>query len=125
MLEEEENVRAMWARFEEFHNKGDANGVAALYAKDADRITGRGEVAHGRVEIREQYVDELARRKADSTIQPFHAEFTIRFLRSEVALLDARAVWTAQQKIQFTVIATKASGQWLIAAGRPRGIVQE
>lgn len=123
--EEEYSVRAMWARFEEFYNKGDADGVAGLYAEDADRITLRGEVAHGRAEIREQYVAELARREADTAIQPLRAEFTIRFLRSDVALLDAKAVWTVQRKIQFTVIATKESGQWLIAAGRPRGTLQQ
>jgi uncharacterized protein (TIGR02246 family) len=123
LQEEEYSVRAMWAHFEELYNKGDADGVAGLYALDADRITLRGEVAHGRAEILGQYVAELARREADKDILPLHAEFTIRFLRPDVALLDAKAVLTGQIKFQFTVIATKASGHWLIAAGRPRGTI--
>jgi hypothetical protein len=46
-------------------------------------------------------------------------------LRPDVAILDAKAVWNAQTKVQFTVIVSKASGRWLIAAGRPRGIIQQ
>jgi uncharacterized protein (TIGR02246 family) len=115
----------MWARFEEFYNKNDADGLVTLFEEDADRFTSQGEVGHGRAEIRKQYVAEFTSRKADSTIQPFHAEFTIRFLRPDVAILDAKAVWNAQTKVQFTVIVSKASGRWLIAAGRPRGIIQQ
>jgi uncharacterized protein (TIGR02246 family) len=124
MREEEDSIRAMWARFEEFYNKDDADGVVTLFEEDADRFTHQGEVGHGRAEIREQYVAEFAGRKADSTIQPFHAELTIRFLRPDVAILDAKAVWNPQTKVQFTVIESKASGRWLIAAGRPRGTLQ-
>jgi uncharacterized protein (TIGR02246 family) len=121
LQEEENSVRAMWARFEEFYNKNDADSVVTLFEEDADRFTSQGEVAHGQAEIREQYVAEFARRKTDSTIQPLRAEFTIRFLRPDVAILDAKAVWNAQTVVQFTVIASKASGRWLIASGRPRG----
>lgn len=125
MREEEDSIRAMWARFEEFYNKNDADGVVKLFEEDADRFTSKGEVSHSRAKIRVQYVDEFAIRKADSAIQPLNAEFTIRFLRPDIAILDAKAVWNAQTKVQFTVIVSKASGRWLIAAGRPRGTIQQ
>jgi len=125
MREEEDSIRAMWARFEEFYNKNDADGVVKLFEEDADRFTSKGEVSHGRAEIRKQYVAEFAIRKSDSTIQPFQAEFTIRFLRPDVAIVDGKAVWNPQTKAQFTLIVSKASGRWLIAAGRPRATIQQ
>ena len=36
---EEPAVRELWARFDELFNQGDAEGVAALYAPDADRTS--------------------------------------------------------------------------------------
>ncbi len=54
MREEEDSIRAMWARFEEFYNKNDADGLVTLFEEDADRFTSQGEVGHGRAEIRKQ-----------------------------------------------------------------------
>ena len=121
--EEEREVRAMWARFEELYDTGDAAGVAGLYAEDADRITLRGEVARGRAEIQAQYAAGIARREADPNTIPYHAEITIRFLRADVAILDGVSVRNAEETRQFTAIATKVDGRWLIAAGRPRGLL--
>ena len=61
---EEQALREMWGRFEEFYNQGDAQGVAGLYASDADRTNTRGEVAHGRAEVQEMYAARMAEREA-------------------------------------------------------------
>lgn len=122
--EEEDRIRAMWTRFEAFYNKDDADGVVSLFEEGATRFTQKGEVGNGRAEIRKQYVAEFASRKADPTIEPFHAELTIRFLRPDVAILDGNAVWNRESIGQFTVVASKAGGRWLIAAGRPRAALQ-
>lgn len=113
--------RAIWTRFEELYNEGDAEGVAP-YAPDADRITTGGDIGHGRAEIQEQYAAGLATREADPTIRPLRADIIVRFLRPDVALLDGTAVWDSESSIQFTVIATGSNDQWSIAAGR-RGLV--
>ena len=125
MREEADSIRAMWATYQELYNKHDADGVVSFFEEGADRFTYQGEVAHGRAEIRKQYLAEFAIRDADSTIQPLDAEFDIRFLRPDLAIFDGRAVWNAETKVQFTVILSKETGRWMIAAGRPRGALQQ
>ena len=125
MKEEAEEIREMWATYQELYNKHDADGLVSFFEEDADRFTYQGEVAHGRAEIREQYLAEFAIRDADPTIQPLDAEFDIRFLRSDLAIFDGKAVWNAETKVQFTVILSKETGRWMIAAGRPRGALQQ
>jgi uncharacterized protein (TIGR02246 family) len=123
--EEEKAIRAMWERFEEFYNKGDAVGVASLYAADADRITSRA-TAKGRSEIQQQYEAELARRSA--TAAPIDDTIAIRFLRPDVAILDGEGkedTPDGQLRVLYTVIFTKESGRWWIAAGRPRGTYRQ
>ena len=36
--DEEDAIRAVWARFEQFVENGDAEGIASLYALDSDRF---------------------------------------------------------------------------------------
>ena len=122
--EAEDEVRTMWARFEELYNNGDAEGVAALYALDADRITTAGDIARGRAEIQDQYAAGIGAREADPTIRPLRTDLLVRFLQPDLAVLDGTAVWDSQSSIQFTVIAQRANGRWLIVAGRPRGTLQ-
>ncbi len=121
--EGEFEVQAMWDRFEEAFGAGDADGVSALYAEDADRINHRGVVARGRTEIQAQYAAAIASRQADPTTLPYHADITVRFLRPDIAIIDGLLVRNSEETSQFTVIATKTDGQWLIAAGRPGGLL--
>ncbi len=124
--DEEEAIRAVWARFEQFVENGDAEGVASLYALDSDRFAGVSQKAVGRAEVLEQYRAVISGRNADqTTIRPFHADITIRFLRPDVAIADG--VYEVRPRVTgyFTVILTKEDGQWWIAAGRPRGSVQQ
>ena len=124
MREEAEKIREMWANFQKLYNNHDADGVVGFFEKDADRFTYQGEVAHGRAEIREQYLAEFAVRDADPTIEPLDAEFHVRFLRQDIAVFDGHADWNTKTKVQFTVILSKASGRWMIAVGRPRGALE-
>ena len=125
--DEEAALRAMWERFEQYYEAGDAQGVASLYAVDADRMNRGGtERAVGRPEILKQYQEALARRASNpDAMRPYHADITIRFLRPDVAILDGISTPRPNIKSYFTVIATKENGKWWIAAGRPRHYVEE
>lgn len=125
--QDEEALRAMWQRFEEFFNRHDAKGIADLYSPGGDRINPQGKIARGRAEIQQQYEEIFAKREANPETQPYHAAIGIRFVRPEVALLDGEwQVDTSQGKFrgQFTVTAMKEEGHWWIAAGRDRGIIK-
>ena len=45
-------------------------------------------------------------------------EFSIRFLRSDVAIADGNYILSDGRTGPFTIITTKESGQWLVSAGR-------
>jgi uncharacterized protein (TIGR02246 family) len=124
--DEEDAIRAVWARFEQFVENGDAEGIASLYALDSDRFASVSQKAVGRAEVLEQYRAVISARDADeTTIRPFHADITIRFLRADVAIADG--VYDVRLGVTgyFTVILTYEDGQWWIVAGRPRGSVQQ
>ena len=124
--DEELALRDLWSRFGEYYAANDAEGVASLYAEDADRFANVSEKAVGRAEVMEQYRATLDRRKAAPPTTPFKpVEITIRFLRPDVAILDGMSSPTETTRVHFTVIATKEDGRWWIAAGRPRGRVEE
>lgn len=123
---DERALHELWRRFEQAFNDGDAEAAARLYAPDADRISSSGELVTGRDEIHKRYAAMLARRKADPTSVPFHAEIRVRLLTADVALLDGS--WSGVRdggtvRGFFTLTATKREGRWLIAAGRDRGVV--
>jgi uncharacterized protein (TIGR02246 family) len=118
---EEKALRDLWNQFENAFNDGDARTVASLFSTDADRVTGTGEWVRGRADIRKQYEAMLAKRKADPTSQPLNAALSIRFLRSDVAILDGR--WEGVRSGErvrghFTLVATREKGRWWLAAGR-------
>jgi len=69
----------------------------------------------------------LARRAADPSAVPFHAEIRVRLLTADVALLDGS--WSGVPngvtvRGLFTLTARKCDGQWLVVAGRDRGVVK-
>ena len=124
--EEELALRELWSQFSEYYAANDAEGVASLYAEDSDRFANVSEKAVGRAEVMEQYRATLDRRKAAPPTTPYKpTEITIRFLRSDVAILDGISSPSATTRVHFTVIATKQDDRWWIAAGRPRGRVEE
>ena len=122
---EEVAVRQLWQRFEEAYNSHDARKVVSLYAPDGDRINGELETARGRSEIAAQYEQEFAREKANPTSAPARSKIAIRFVDSQVAILDGEFEDVRDGKRfrgQFTAILRKDSGVWQIAAGRVRGV---
>jgi uncharacterized protein (TIGR02246 family) len=125
-VDEEEAVRDLWERFEHAFNRFDAAEIAGLYAPDADRVNAAGEWARGRNEIRRQYEDELQRRRADPAVRPFKPTIRLRFLRSDVALIDGEWDWVRSGRSvrgQFSVVASKEEGRWSIASGRVRALL--
>ena len=125
---EERALHALWNEFERAFNAGDAVAAAKLYALDSDRIGPNGDRVVGRAEIEKKYAAMLARRTADPSSKPFHAEMKVRLLRHDVALLDGSWSGTrAGEPVRgfFTLAATRQGGRWLIAAGRDRGIVPQ
>ena len=124
--EEEIALRELWSQFGAYYAANDAEGVASLYAEDSDRFANISEKAVGRAEVMEQYRATLDRRKDAPPNTPFKpVEITIRFLRPDVAILDGISSPSETARVYFTVIATKENGRWWIAAGRPRGRVEE
>ena len=118
---DEAAVRALWQQFEDAFNAGDAGKIGPLFTPNADRISGSGAPMFGREEIRRQYGAMLERRAADPSAVPLRANIKVRFLRPDVALLDAEWQGTrARQPVagRFTMIALKQNGRWLFDAGR-------
>ena len=123
---EEDAVRAMWHQFETYFDDSDVDGVASLYASDSDRFTNDGRRAEGRNDIRQVYAEIIARRALGPLItKGYHANISVRFLRPDVAIVDGISKRTPGVTSYFTIVVTKEDGDWLIAAGRPRGSVQE
>lgn len=125
-VNEEKAVRDLWERFERAFNAYDAAKVAELYAPDADRVNAGGEWARGRVEIRRQYETELERRRADPSVRPFKPTVHLRFLRTDVAMIDGEWNWMRSGRSvrgQFTVVALKERGRWWISSGRVRALL--
>lgn len=126
-LADERALHELWRRFERAFNAGDAKAAASLYAVDADRINSRGERVTGRAAIEKGYAALLARRQADPTSKPFHATMRVRLLSDGVGVLDGEWQGTRDGKLvrgQFTLMATRQAGTWLLAAGRDRGVIE-
>ncbi len=118
---DERAVQALWQQFEAAFNAGDAAKIGTLFTPTADRISGSGAPMHGAQEIARQYGAMLVRRAADTSAVPLQAAIKVRFLRNDVALLDAE--WNGRRATQpvagrFTMIAVKNKGRWLFDAGR-------
>lgn len=120
---EEAVIRALWRQFEAYYMAGDFNGIADLYAEDADRgIPDSAELALGRDAIRELYRREVQEHGG----APIRDTIRVRLLRPDVAILDGHFDYEdadGKKTGRYTVILTKDDGRWWIAAGRPRGSV--
>ena len=117
----EPEVRALWQRFENAFNAGDAAAIGELFTDGADRVNGSGAWMRGRAAIQQQYGQMLQRRSADPSAQPFHPAITIRFVRDDVALVDGE--WKGKRGGtdvggRFILIAIRNSDRWLFNAGR-------
>ena len=112
---EESAVRKVIQQLVDGFNTRNADGIAQLYALDADRRDATGTYAHGRSEVAAMYKRTFQALPQDLRTR---FEFSIRFLRSDVALADGNYILSDGRTGPFTIITTKESGQWLVSAGR-------
>jgi uncharacterized protein (TIGR02246 family) len=101
-------------------NNGDAQAVAAFYARDADRIDTRGQMTKGRAEIEKGAANFFARNKGVKLNASFG---TLRFLTPDVAVADRTGEVTpapegGPSKVHATVIYVKRDGKWMITSVR-------
>jgi len=117
----EPELRAECERFEAAVDRGDAHAVASFFLPDADRVNASGDWAHGRAEIERQYVALFARRRADPSTRPFRPEVAIRFVDTDLAIVDGRWHGTRGGKAvagHYTIVAVRRDGEWKFALGR-------
>jgi uncharacterized protein (TIGR02246 family) len=118
---DEQAVHALWQKFENAYNAGDAATIGSLFTPSADRINGAGPLINGRAAIRQGYAQLLARRAADSSAAPFRPEISVRLITPDVALVDGE--WKSVRAGRavagrFVLVAVRTNGGWLFDAGR-------
>jgi uncharacterized protein (TIGR02246 family) len=85
---DEEGIRKVIADFIEAWNKHDAKAFSMLFVEDADFTNVAGVSAHGRAEVEKFHAPRFA-----TTFKDTHQKITetkIRFIRRDVAAVDAR-----------------------------------
>ncbi len=115
---DETALRAQVAAFEAAINKRDMAGVAALFAPDADLIVLNGPLVIGRWAIQTAFERGLGTLAA--TIRISITVTDIRFLGSDVAIVNARAQFNEglPDDRGTRVYARQPGGDWLISAQR-------
>src|SRR5262245_3833135 len=108
---EDAAIRAQIERLVDRFNARDPQGVAMLYAPDADRRDGSGAWARGRSEVQQMYDRTLQNLPGGVTA---YFDFSIRLVAPDVALVDGNWVLSQGTKGPFTIIVTKKSGTWLV-----------
>ena len=87
-VKDEEAIRKVLADFVEAWNKHDAKAFSMVFAEDADFTNVRGMSAHGRAEVEKFHAPRFATTFKDSHQKMM--EIKIRFIRPDVAAVDAR-----------------------------------
>jgi len=115
----ESAVRAAVDSYTSAFNKGDLEGVLAHVAADADFVDDSGKQYNGKAnlaKVLKQSLADLKGSKLKSTIT------SVRFLRSDVAVVDGKAdVTTADGTTssgRFTSTWTRSDGKWLLSCVR-------
>ncbi|MFY9559741.1 MAG: SgcJ/EcaC family oxidoreductase [Terriglobales bacterium] len=104
--------------------RGDAHAAAAVMTEDADWVSGGGRTFQGREAI-EQMHRELLAGPAKGTRHVHPGTPSIRFLRSDVAIVDGDSYVgapgtqvTPDDFNHYTAIFVKEKGRWMVAAFR-------
>ena len=115
---EDAAIRAQLAANFAAGNKRDAIGVVATYAPDGDLMIGAGPRIAGQNAIRDWL--HAAWSTAPPDRQGTLTVDSLRFLSSDVAIVESTARWTAGEPLQdrATWIMVRRDGTWLIAAVR-------
>jgi uncharacterized protein (TIGR02246 family) len=119
---DEERIRKALADFVDAWNKHDARAFSMVFAEDADFTNVRGTSAHGRVEIEKFHAPLFATRFKDTNQKM--TEIKLRFIRPDVAAVDARWEMTGatgpdgqqipMRKGLLNFVMTKEGDKWFI-----------
>lgn len=121
-LQAEQGISKVLADFLEAWNKHDAKAFALVFAEDADFTNVAGISAHGRAEVEKFHAPRFA-----TTFKDTHQTITetkMRFIKPDVALVDARWEMTGAKNPQgqdiglrkglLTFVMTKEGNSWFI-----------
>lgn len=119
---DEEDIRKVLGDFVEAWNKHDAKAFSMVFVEDADFTNVAGVSAHGRAEVEKFHALRFA-----TTFKDTHQKITeikIRFIKPEVAAVDARWEMTGAKnrdgeniplrKGLLSFVMTEQGGKWFI-----------
>ncbi len=119
---DEKGIKQVVTGFVEAWNQHDAKAFSMAFAEDADFTNVRGMSVHGRTEVEKVHAPRFATNFKDSNQKM--TEIKIRFIRPDVAAVDARWEMTGAKgpdgqdtplrKGMLNFIMTRSNGQWLI-----------
>ncbi len=118
---------ALGAKWGEVWNKGDMEGLAALYAEDADLISNDGKLVKGRDAIVKSFVElaGTAFKGAQITIERTH----IRQITPNIMVGDSEWSFSGVPEVEgqtlptkgtSTVVVVNQDGNWVITSHRSR-----
>jgi uncharacterized protein (TIGR02246 family) len=116
---DEEAIRKAMAAYTTAFNKGDLDGLMALWSADGEFVTEEGKVIRGKEALTSLFKKGFADNKG-TTIK-INSK-SIRFLRPDVAVQDAIVFQTSADKTvdngPYTSIWFKTDGKWLLGSVR-------
>jgi uncharacterized protein (TIGR02246 family) len=116
---EEDAIRQVVAVYIEARNKGDLNGILALWAPDADFVDESGKMLRGRDVLAAHFKKTIAESKGAQFKGRLHS---LKFLRPDVAMGDGTVEMTSADGTtssnRYAVVWTKTDGKWLISSAR-------
>ncbi len=116
---DETAVRDVVRKYVNARELRDASAIEALFTSDADQQTTSGEWRRGRAQVVPGTLESSRRNTGTRAIS---VEF-VRFLTPDVAVVDGpyeigAADGAGPRRMRTTIVLTRASGQWRIAAIR-------
>jgi uncharacterized protein (TIGR02246 family) len=116
---DEEAIRKAMAAYSAAYNKGDLDGIMALWSPEGEFISEDGKVTRGKEALSALFQKGFTDNKG-STIKL--TSKSIRFLKPDVAIQDAVVQLTSPDKPAdngpYTTFWTKTDGKWLLASVR-------
>jgi uncharacterized protein (TIGR02246 family) len=114
--QEDGALQELGNRYESRFAKGDAKGLAELFASDGVFIGPTGQLAVGRAAIERAHAGQLG--DAGQTPRLFVESDEVRMLKPDLALTYGSTVLTAEgqpsARSRYTAVLVRQDGQWLI-----------